>query len=57
MFKEVCMTTKMTLKQRVKRDEKIVRLYTEKNKSTRQIAEIIGISKSRVHEIIQLAGF
>lgn len=51
------MTTKMTLKQRVKRDEKIVRLYTEKNKSTRQIAEIIGISKSRVHEIIQLAGF
>jgi transposase len=45
------MTTKMTLKQRVKRDEKILKLYDEKGLSTRAIAEKIGLSKSRVAEI------
>jgi DNA-binding transcriptional regulator LsrR (DeoR family) len=46
------MATKMTLKQRVKRDEKIRKLYDEKGMSTRQIAEKVGLSKTRVHEIV-----
>jgi len=41
----------LTAKQRAKRDERICKLYNEKGKSTRQIAEIVGISKSRVAEI------
>lgn len=42
----------LTQKQRAKRDERICKLYNEKGLSTRQIAEKVGISKTRVHEIV-----
>lgn len=47
------MATKLTAKQRSKRDEKILKLYCEKGNSTRQIAEKTGVSKSRVAEIVR----
>jgi len=48
------MATKLTVKQQVKRNEKIIKLYDEKGLSTRQIAAKLGnISKSRVHEIVR----
>lgn len=47
------MASVLTAKQRVKRDERIRKLYTEKGLSTRAIATKLGnISKTRVHEIV-----
>jgi DNA-binding transcriptional regulator LsrR (DeoR family) len=46
------MTKVLTSRQRARRDEKILNLYYKKNMSTRQIAERVGLSKTRVHEII-----
>jgi DNA-binding transcriptional regulator LsrR (DeoR family) len=44
----------LTEKQRAKRDEKIRKMYFDKQMSTRQIAAKLGtISKSRVHVIVQ----
>ena len=42
----------MTEKQRLRRDERILKLYWDKGKSTRQIAEMVNLSKTRVHEIV-----
>ena len=41
----------LTAKQRKVRDTRICKLYS-KGMSTRQIAERVGISKTRVHEIV-----
>ena len=45
------MSKVLTEKQRLKRDERILKLYNEKGLSTRAIAEKIGLSKTRVAEI------
>jgi DNA-binding NarL/FixJ family response regulator len=42
---------KLTPKQRAKRDERICKMYA-KGLSTRKIAAQIGLSKTRVHEIV-----
>ena len=41
----------MTDKQRLRRDEKILKMYHTKGMSTRKIASVIGLSKTRVAEI------
>lgn len=46
------MAKTLTPKQRARRDERILKLYHEKGLSTRQIAEKVGLSKTRVHEIV-----
>ena len=42
----------MTDKQRFRRDERILKMYFDKGLSTRTIAEKVGLSKTRVHEIV-----
>lgn len=39
-------------KQRAQRDQRICKMYEEKEMSTRQIAKKVGLSKTRVHEIV-----
>lgn len=43
----------MTEKQMARRNERILKMYHLKGMSTRQIAEKVGMGKSRVHEITQ----
>jgi biotin operon repressor len=47
------MATKLTAKQMAKRNEKIVKLASTGKYSIRQIAEKIGLSKTRIAEIIK----
>lgn len=42
----------MTKKQRLRRDERILKMYFDRGISTRKIAEAVGLSKTRVHEIV-----
>lgn len=42
----------MTAKQMAKRNEKIQKLYASGKYSVRTLAPKVGLSKSRVHEII-----
>jgi DNA-directed RNA polymerase sigma subunit (sigma70/sigma32) len=52
-------TKRLTPKKMVRRDTKICKLYSLKKRdgsrkhTIRSIAEIVGLSKSRVHEIIK----
>jgi DNA-binding Lrp family transcriptional regulator len=46
------MTKKLTAKQMAKRNEKIAKLASTGKYSIRQLAERVGLSKTRVHEII-----
>jgi len=49
------MATKLTAKQMAKRNERIAKLASTGKYSIRQLAEKVGLSKTRVHEIISRA--
>jgi DNA-binding Lrp family transcriptional regulator len=55
MERSLSMATKLTAKQMAKRNERIAKLASTGKYSIRQLAEKVGLSKTRVHEIISRA--